>query len=453
MTSRDLWRRKTSILILLIGSAFSILWAVSLQRSAPGRIMGFPGIYFGTQCLLHGCDPYNVSQLERFYEERGLSLANVTQARRQSIALYVNLPATFLFVAPFALLPLTIAQALWTSLLALLFQLAAYLIWTQANRDAPKIALLLVFIFVANCQIIFSGGNTAGFVVAIGIIAVWCFLHDRFIPAAVIGLAISLCMKPHDIGLLWLFFVLRPGINRKRAIYAGVIAAACIAVSTAWVTVAAPHWLTEYRINLATISAHGGINDPGPSSIGATSPDMIVDLQTILSLVHDAPRFYNTTTYAICSFLLLCWILAVRRMPDSPLAIYSALSVAVALSMLVTYHRSYDAKLLLLAVPACAMLWTETGVVSWSALGITAAAATLTSDIPLTTIVALTQHLNLPGLAAGPRLLYGLLSRPAPATLLAVAIFYLWVLRRAERFQFSALSQPLKINEASSSAP
>jgi len=29
--------------------------------------------------------------------------------------------------------------------------------------------------------------------------------------------------------------------------------------------------------------------------------------------------------------------------------------------MLVTYHRPFDAKLLLLAVPACAMLWAEGG--------------------------------------------------------------------------------------------
>ena len=95
--------------------------------------------------------------------------------------------------------------------------------------------------------------------------------------------------------------------------------------------------------------------------------------------------------------------------------------------MLATYHRPYDAKLLLLACPACAMLWAEGGLIGKFALLITGAAVTLTGDIPLAVVALFTKNVNVSTMDLSTKISEIPLLRPAPLVLLVMAIFYLWV--------------------------
>jgi hypothetical protein len=100
--------------------------------------------------------------------------------------------------------------------------------------------------------------------------------------------------------------------------------------------------------------------------------------------------------------------------------------------LLVSYHRPYDTKLLLLTVPACAMLWAEGGTIRWPALLVTTAGFVLTADVPLIILMIFTKNLPIytPGLSG--QILTAVLTRPTPLILLAMAIFYLWIyMRRA----------------------
>jgi hypothetical protein len=423
---------RASIFLLLMGGGISIIWGISLERSVRGGVMGFPGIYFGTKCLLQGGDPYDVNQLERVYQAQGIPIPSESIERRQSVTRYVNLPTTFLFVAPFTFLPLATAQTLWLLLVVGSFSLAAFMMWRLGKNYAPGVSLLLTFIVLANCEIIFSGGNTAGLVVGLCVIAVWCLLNERFALLGVICLASSLAIKPHDVGLVWIYFLLAGRAQGKRALQAGALALALALIGTLWASHVAPHWASELRSNLATISAHGGINEPGPTSIGVSSPDMIIDLQTVVSIFRDDPRIYNPVTYAICGIILLIWIVAVLRSRPMPENALFALVSCAALSMLVTYHRSYDAKLLLLSVPACAMLWAEGGAIAWMALLIGAAGVLFTGDLPLAVLMHLTRHLYSPAAGIAEKTVIAVVTRPAPLILLLIAIFYVLVyLRRS----------------------
>jgi hypothetical protein len=423
---------RASIFLLLMGAGISIIWGISLERSVRGGVMGFPGIYFGTKCLLQGGDPYDVNQLERVYQAQGIPIPSESIERRQSVTRYVNLPTTFLFVAPFTFLPLATAQTLWLLLVVGSFSLAAFMMWRLGKNYAPGVSLLLTFIVLANCEIIFSGGNTAGLVVGLCVIAVWCLLNERFALLGVICLASSLAIKPHDVGLVWIYFLLAGRAQGKRALQAGALALALALIGTLWASHVAPHWASELRSNLATISAHGGINEPGPTSIGVSSPDMIIDLQTVVSIFRDDPRIYNPVTYAICGIILLIWIVAVLRSRPMPENALFALVSCAALSMLVTYHRSYDAKLLLLSVPACAMLWAEGGAIAWMALLIGAAGVLFTGDLPLAVLMHLTRHLYSPAAGIAEKTVIAVVTRPAPLILLLIAIFYVLVyLRRS----------------------
>jgi hypothetical protein len=100
--------------------------------------------------------------------------------------------------------------------------------------------------------------------------------------------------------------------------------------------------------------------------------------------------------------------------------------------MLVTYHRPYDAKLLLLTVPACAMLWAKGGAIGRIALVVTTAGIVLTADIPLAILVILTKNLPISTVGLSRQIMTVVLMRPATLILLVMGIFYLWVyLRRA----------------------
>jgi hypothetical protein len=430
MGSSKKWMPWMSFLLLLVGAGISLSWGISLERGVHGGVMGFPGIYFGTKCLMQGSDPYQVSQLQRLYQAEGFQIPSESIERRQSATLYVNLPTTSLFVAPLTFLPLAWAQSVWLSLVVGSFLLAAFLMWQAGDIYAPGVSLLLAFVILSNCEIIFSGGNTAGLVVGLCVIAVWCLLNERLVPLGVICLASSLAIKPHDVGLIWLYFLVAGRAQRARALQAGALALALGLIGAMWASHVAPHWVPEIQSNLATISAHGGINEPGPTSIGVGSPDMIIDLQTFVSIFRDDPRFYNPMTYAVCGAILLGWLIVLRRSgPSSQNALFALVSLA-ALSMLITYHRSYDAKLLLLSVPACALLWAEGGATAWVALLISTAGVVFTGDLPLTILMRLTKHMDWQDMGILGKIATAVITRPAPLILLVTAIFYLWVYSR-----------------------
>ena len=106
---------------------------------------------------------------------------------------------------------------------------------------------------------------------------------------------------------------------------------------------------------------------------------------------------------------------------QAPLAL-AAISV---LTLLPVYHRPYDAKLLLLTIPACAMLWAEGGMRRWVALALTSAGILVTSDLPLVLLLICTKNMTA-SLSTWTGKLTNVLLWPAPLVLLTLGFFYLW---------------------------
>lgn len=424
--------RRISLFLILLSAAISVLWGLAVGRSAPDGVLGFQGVYYGTRCLIQHCDPYKESELQSLYRAEGGERPGNTLQRLKAVTLYVNLPTTFIFIAPLALLSWGPAHLLWIIFIIGGFTLAALLMWSQAVGQSPGIALVLTCILLANSEVVFATGNTAGIVVSLCVIAVWCFLTGRFALAGILCLAVSLAIKPHDAGLVWLYFVLAGGVNRKRALQSLAITVVLGLAAVLWVSQAAPHWIPEMRSNLAAISTHGGLNEPGPASMTGRTAEMVIDLQSDLSVFRDDPRFYNPVSYLICGALLAVWALKTPRASFSPARAWLALAAIAPLSMLPIYHRPYDAKLLLLTIPACALLWAEGGLIGWLSLVLNSAGIVLTGDIPLAILARLTGNLNASTAGLAGKILTVALARPAPLILLTMSIFYLWVyVRRA----------------------
>jgi hypothetical protein len=387
----------------------------------------FRAVYYGTRCLIQHHNPYKVSELEAVYRSEGGERPSETIQSRQAVTLFVNMPTTLIFTVPFAMLPWGPAHVLWMTFTACVLILAALLMWNLGARYAPNVTLILICFLLANCEEIFCTGNTAGIAVSLCVVAVWCFFEQRFLWAGILCLAVSLAIKPHNAGLVWLYLLLAGAPYRKRALQSLLITAVLGLSAFLWLSHVAPHWVSDWQSNLSAISAPGGINEPGPASLNGGSASTVVDLQAAISIFRDDPRFYNPISYLLCGALLLALMARALRSRFSLPNAWLALAAVTALTMLVTYHRPWDAKLLLLAIPACAMLWAEGGPARWPALLITAAGLVFTADIPLAILSILAKNLHIGTAGILGKMLTVLLIRPASLILLLLAIFYLWM--------------------------
>ena len=420
--------RLDGLYLFLLGSLLFILVGLVVEHLGSDSMGDFKGVYYDARCMLQHRDPYNEAELLRVFEAERGGAPGTQGGSPLALSLNVYLPTTFVFIVPFAMLPWGPAHLLWLILTAGSFILAAFLMWDVGASKAPVLSgALLAFLAVTSSLHLLSTGNAAGIVVSFCAIATWCFLKERFVPAGILCLAVSLAIKPHDAGLIWLYFLLAGGIRRKRALQTLVVAAALGIPAMLWVSQIAPNWIQELHANLATISAHGSMNDPGPTGTGSRTPGMVIDLASVLSVFRDDPRFYYPVAYLVCAIPLLAWSARTLRSRFSEATGWLALAAIVPLTLIVTYHRPQDAKLLLLTIPACAMLWAEGGLTGWLALLTTATGIAATGDIPLSVLVTLTKGLH-PSMTSLPgQLLFILFLRPVPLILLIMGIFYLWI--------------------------
>jgi hypothetical protein len=305
--------------------------------------------------------------------------------------------------------------------------------WKLGEKHSPGVSLFLLCFVLANSVVIFKTGNPAGIAVGLCIIAVWCFLEERFVPAGIVCLAFSLAIKQHDAGLVWLFFLLAGGVFRKRALQTLALTVALSLPVVLWVTYVAPHWMQELHSNLQAAAAPGGLIDLDPASaISGFDPSKRIDLQSAMSVFRNDPHFYITASYLACGALLLAWAIRTLGPRISQRRAWLALAAVAPLTILITYHRCYDAKLLMLTVPACAMLWAEGGPLRWIALLVNTTGIVFTSDVPMVFLMIHVRSLSISTAGRSGQILETVLARPVPLILLAMCIFYLWAYLRCD---------------------
>jgi hypothetical protein len=420
-----------AVLLILLSSGISILTGVLLDHSSPAGTANYRAIYYGARCVIDRSDPYRPDNFLRIYsQESGDFPSNPIKKQLflRAVPICVNLPSALFLIAPLAALPWGASHVIWLALIALSCTVAGVFAYDLAADYAPRFSLLLICMMLANSEVVFAVGNTAGLAVSLCVIAMWCFIRKRGIWVGILFLALSLALKPHDGGLVWAFLLVMHGEMRKRAVWTLAIVFAIALSSILWISAVAPHWNQELKANLSTTAKRGDISDPGPTSISRQgSADVIISLQSIISIFRDDPGFYNPVSILICGCIFaIILVVAVRVRVGLPDAWYAIASIA-ALTMLPSYHRPYDAKLLLLAVPAAAMLW-KSGSRAMSL--ITVAAVLLTADIPLAILSLITKNMSVSGFDLAAKIIVLPLIRPAPLVLLILTAAYATVYAR-----------------------
>jgi Glycosyltransferase family 87 len=424
--------RRDGLYLLLLGCAVFVLLGSALESISPVSMTDFRAYYYSARCLVAKQDPYNAAELTRIYHAQEKERPADSAKNEMVITRYIYFPFTFAFTAPLALLPFGLCHVLWMIANASFLILAGWLTWDLSAPYGPIISGSLIGFLLANSELVLVTGNIVGVAIGLCLVAFWCFSKKRLEWLGAASLAIGLILKPHDAVLVWLYFLLAGGIFRRRALQTLGIAAILSLPGLVWVTAIAPHWIGELRSNMAQLSVHGGITDPGPSSSGAHALAMQINLQTAVSMFRDDPAFYNPICYAICGVLFIFWAAKILRSQPSPQFAWTALAAAAPLTMLPVYHRQADAKLLLLTIPAATLLWSSRCSRGRWALIITAAGLVITAEIPWAIALDLLKHIRLPDTQWSRQLLIGAQILPIPVILLVVTIFYLAVLMKSQ---------------------
>lgn len=418
--------RTDGFYLMLLGSIGFVLFGFVLMSADRVPVLDFRTAYYCGDCLLHAhCDPYSEHDVSALYSQR-VERFPVSDRNRTVITRNPYLPSIYPVAALLALLPFNLGQALWLLAIVASFIVASFLMWQLAREDAPILAGAFLAFCLANSGSLIYFGNPAGFVVPLCVVATWCFMRQRYIALGIACFAVSLAFKPHDGGLVWLYFLMAGGELRRRALHTLAVVAAFTIPSVLWTMHIAPQWLHEMNANLQSFSAPGAMNDPsrGHGTL------VLTNLQTITSFFWPNPHAYNLAAYLAFAPLLIVWVVLVLRARSTWNNVWFALASIVCFSMLPLYHRQYDAKLIILSIPAFAILWAKRGTTAWIALAVTAMAFILNGDLPwvafLTAVRVLRLNPSAPWLVA-------LWDFSVPVSLALLGGFYLWVLWRRSK--------------------
>ena len=415
--------------LLLLGGLAFVLIGLLLESSSRAPMLDFAVVYNPSRCLLQHHDPYNEDEVLGVYQAGKTNGPSIDPVEHPVTRRLLYLPSAFCFTLPFALLAWGTAHIVWMTL-----TLCGFLcrISDLAERGGIGSCAFGSAACLSACQQRNAGG------------AGQCGGHiDRIVHSVRLLLSAQTmrCSRNSLHGAeprsqatrCWIGLALLPAGGRRLsqarpANFAGRGSdqPAFRSVGHSYRAQLDRRMARQYEL----FSDPGGINDPGLAALRTYGHASVINLQALISIFRDNPRFYDPAAWLFCGALLLFWSWLTLRARISPLTAWLALASIAPLTLLITGHHLYDTKLLLLTIPACALLWAEGGAVRWMAALVTAAGLVFTGDIPLAVLSALANRWQIAPVGLTGKLLFIALLQPVPLVLLGVAIFYLWIYAR-----------------------
>lgn len=306
-------------------------------------------IYAGARSWLHGGNPYRFEELLQAYRAGG-----GWEHREYTPASFVSLypPSTYLLFAPLGLLSWPAANVLTYVLNVLcvgaLAAMGAATLRTHGVRLPRRGAVWLVVVLLVFGPVLttirMGQLSLVGFVLILGgLLAMW--RGRPLVGGVLLGAAIA--MKPQFAGA----FILIPLLERRwQACVATIGTAALLTLAASLRLEATGHpWLTDLRANVEAFRAIGGHGDPS-----AANPrrHLILDLPVPLhALIESRPMVAAIAWSVVLVLTAVACAATARRERRGDLSLLIAAILGV-LTLLPTYHRYYDAVLLVLP-----MLW------------------------------------------------------------------------------------------------
>jgi hypothetical protein len=403
-------------------------------------VQDFAPVFGGASCLTEHCNPYRQSDLERQILISGGDLQDLP-SRHQEVPVYP--PSTFAVVLPFTAFPYHLASILWVLFGALTISFAAIVVTLMCLQSNVALASIMVCTILISNGGVYAAGNPGTLATGLALIAIWLIQtrnsrRQRLLAALLLGVGTALKFTVAGPLFLWL---LLDSKSRRPALVGIGLSLLLLLMPAIWLShhAVSASWAMDLSKNLALASSPGGTNDPTPEGTDAGG---FTNLQTVFAVLNPYPAFYDRLTWFTCAAIGAVWILGVLRWKQDRRKLSGpALGCLACLILLVTYHRIYDARILLVTVPALAALSADNRLLTFTACLLTTVGA-----CPF--VLSLAERLKHIGHFWQSSSSIGalLLTRCAPLALLVLAIVYLWLLFQQRG---GARSMPLVLHQRS----
>lgn len=347
--------RTAVVVMLLAATGLLFVWRGPLRAVNPqGGSGDFAVVYGATRAWLTGQNPYDYQSLAAVLRGGGfdgLPLPHPTDLP----ALYP--PPTFVVLAPFAVMPWTVAKLSWLILnLAALAVLAGALLRVRGmTLGQPRAGLLIAAVLaLAGVHSGIALGQLALVPTSLMVVAVVLDRHgwSRWAGGAA---ALATAIKPHLGGVLLLWLLLRGCRQRVRALVVAVlILAALTGAGAARLQQADISWWRDLKRNVYDFT-HGGIGDPTRANPLA---HQLINLHLPLHAVTDNRAAASAIVYTLVVAAGAITLLGAARSTD-PDRDWLCLSILAVLSLLAVPHRHYDAVLVALPLAWCVQRLSE----------------------------------------------------------------------------------------------
>ncbi len=344
MKTRDLW----CVVLFLACLAFFVNRGPyrAIRFSTTGD---FSTVYAAARCWLHNANPYDRASLKAELANAG---APSDLQHDQDINPSVYLPATMPLAAPIAWMSWHRANVIWCCLSVALFGIS---LWRLL--DAARFSVRARWL-VASLALLFSptyvgvyDGNPGVAAISLIVLSICGTLAGPPLLSGIL-LGIAMCFKPQL--AICAVCVLAVWRSWRPLLYAALLF--CIA-SLIGVMVLSEFgrnwqwWATEQH-NIAISFQPGGQSDPAPASAVAWQ---LLNTQTLTAYLFEKRAAYNSAVWILA--VLVTAVFVYFRQTGSEWTPWFDAAFFASLTLTLTYHRYYDAQLLLLLIPLLACVW------------------------------------------------------------------------------------------------
>ena len=346
-------RSRSSALFAWLLIALGLLFLLR-QTATSARIYSpdFANIFAGAVCLLHGDSPYRFASVQAALAQHGY-LRVTAETWPASLPLYP--PFTLALFTPLAGLSYAKGATAFYLLTLVVCAVACFrvLIASPALADVPPVWRgLLLCLLMASPETRWALGNGNPIVLVTALLLVCCFDVDpRWRWLRVLAFALAVLLKPQIALPFALPLLVKPGDGWRMLLHVFAVVCAASATALAWCArrPGTAAWVSDLKANLALGAAAG-------NTMSLTERAYVFDPRLNLAYLFGywigSPRLNALLTGALLlvGSAALCWAVA-RNARRSQLQWALAVAATAAWTLLPVYHRSYDALLLVTALP------------------------------------------------------------------------------------------------------
>ena len=331
--------------ILLIAGIAGFLLQAHGGRG-PNTYGDFAPVYSGALCILHRTSPYLQSNIEPELMSHGGPVF-YPGYWKEFVPAYP--PLTYYMISPLALLNFHAASTLYFALSALAFVVCCVMTSRLAPAESRVVVLLGVSAIMATSSVLLRIGQISTIVIAFIVAGSLLFVRGRYLLAAALLFFLASGLKP-QLALPLVAYFCFPRLTRKYAI--GVLLAFVVASAAAGLALArepdSAHWTAQL---LAVLHQFASAGRAGRVDTG------LINVGSLTSLLSYNPHVGQATTVAILATLFVMIAIGYFRSASSPERDWIVLAAVTFFTLLVTYHRTYDMRIQILALPALGLLW------------------------------------------------------------------------------------------------